>query len=327
MKYLFNLLLFLFFATVGLAQDDSLNYNLYRQKVVLYTDIGYKSMPFTIKTDFAGSVKSLAYKHNYRTLLGFGIAYKWFSLRLGFALPGHLKAVSRYGKSNYGDLGFKFSIKKTFWDVDLRLNNGYAIKDAYKWNDTLNKLNPNDIRYQVKTASFSINSWYFLSKQFKMQPVFGITGDFRRSTGTIFLKTTLNFFGVSADRGGIIPTELADSLNTKTYSSAISAVDMGLVPGYAYVYRLKNWQTSVFAGLGGVMQSKFYVVNGATRSFAGLAARVDFRLITGFSKPKSFIWLVTDFDIKSIGFDLGKFSYQQTFYSIALVGGFRFGKK
>lgn len=307
------------------SQHDTLNYSLYKDKIVLYSDLGFKSAPFSIKYNYPNGIKRLHYKHNIKAVLGFGIAYKWFGLRIGFSLPGELKPVSRFGRSNFTDFGVKFNIKQTFWDVDLRVYNGYVIKDAYKWNDSLTALTPNDHRPDTRTASFSINSWYFRSKQFKMQSVLGIAGDFRRTTGTWYFKSTLNFFGVGTDKGAIIPEELSDSADTKTLATAASALDLGLVPGYAYVYRKGYWQASVFGGLGGVIQSKFFAAGVVTRGFLGLAPRIDLRFTAGFSKSNYFIWLLSDFDIKSISFK--DMRYTQTFYNISVCGGYRFNKK
>jgi hypothetical protein len=57
----------------------------------------------------------------------------------------------------------------------------------------------------------------------------------------------------------------------------------------------------------------------------GLAPRYDVRLIFGHSKPTYFIFLVTDFDNKSIRFS--DLIVRQYFYSVKLVGGYRFPTK
>ena len=74
-------------------------------------------------------------------------------------------------------------------------------------------------------------------------------------------------------------------------------------------------------GLGLVLQSKLYTFDGTTRSFLGLAPRVDFKIIGGINKPKYFIMFVSDFDNKSIAFN--DFTYKQTYYNLRLVGGVR----
>ena len=60
---------------------------------------------------------------------------------------------------------------------------------------------------------------------------------------------------------GIIPPFLVDNSNAKTEASIYSAIDFGIIPGYAYVTRFKNWQISGWLGFGAVVQSKFYTLN------------------------------------------------------------------
>jgi len=310
----------------ALAQDDTLNYRLYRNNLVLYTDLGFKAAPFNINYDgFPNGLKTLHFRHNIKPALGLGIAYKWFALRIGFGLPLELKPVSRFGHVQFTDIGFKFNVKRTFWDLDVRSYRGYVIRNAYEWNDTLNALNPNDVRPNTQAISFSLNCWYFKSEQLNMHSVFGIRGDFKKSTGTWYYKSTLNFFGVGNAGSPIITSVLADTNVTKTTARLASALDIGFVPGYAYIKRKDHWQAAIFGGLGAVIQTKTFVVDSIQRSFVGLAPRIDLRFIAGYSKPKYFFWFVTDFDIKSISFQ--GLSYRQTYYNLSLVGGYRFRER
>ncbi len=326
MKYAL-ILITLLISGSGFSQDslDSVPYNSYRDKIVLYSDLGFSSAPFSIRGDFDNNVNRLKYRHNQRLIMGLGFAYKWAALRIGFGLPVLLRPVSRYGPSNYIDLGFKFNFRQTFWDFELRNYNGYVLRDAYQWNDTLTSLNPNAKMPQTRSTSVSINTWYFRSKDFKMNYVLGKKGDYNRSHGTWYFKGTLNLFGSANDAGGLLPVELVDTTLNINRVSTITALDIGVVPGYAYVYRWENWQAAGFGGLGGVLQSKFFAAGGKNRGFLGLAPRIDLRFIVGYSKAKYFLWLHANFDVKSIRFrDL---SYQQTYNTIRVIGGVRLDKK
>jgi hypothetical protein len=66
-------------------------------------------------------------------------------------------------------------------------------------------------------------------------------------------------------------------------------------------------------------------VDGESRSFTGLQPRYDIRFIGGYSVPKYFVFLVTDFDNKSIKFNT--LTYNQTIYTLRLVGGIRLEPK
>lgn len=317
--------LVLFISVVSRAQNDSLPYESYKNKIVTYSDFGYTSGPFSIKYDYPGATEKLKYRNNYKNVLGFGICYKWFSLRLSFALPGNAKSEDKFGKTTYFAIGSNFTIKKFYWDLDIKTFGGYAIKNAYHWNDTLSPSIPNDIRPNTKSFGVSVNTWYFRDKHFKMSAIIGITGHYLREVKTWYLKGTFNIYGIGNESSSIIPTPLTDPLNTKTSSTSYSAADIGVIPGYAYVNRKNNWQYSGLFGLGAVLQSKFYTVNGTTRGFLGLAPRYDIRFIGGYSVPRYFVFLVTEIDNKSIRFN--DLVYRQSFYSIKLVAGIRFNVK
>ena len=310
------------------SQGDSLPYEMYKEKVVLYTDFGYTSAPFSISNNFPFGVKELKYRNNYKGVIGYGMCYKWFSLRLFHALEGDSKSEEKYGKTRYSGFGFTFNVKKSYWDVDFRTFKGYSILKAESWNSALSKDQPNLIRPATKSVGFSINTWYFFNKNFKMQAVLGKKAHFTREVKSWYLKSTFNAYGISNDTIGapsVIPTILTDPNNSKTLSNSFSAVDFGVIPGYAYATRKNNWQVSGLFGLGAVIQSKQYIVNGNPRAFIGLAPRYDVRLVGGYSVPRYFVFLVTDIDNKSIRFN--QLVYRQSFYSIKLLAGIRLNTK
>lgn len=325
LRIVFFLLMISIGSSYSQETSDSLPYQLYKERVVLFSDLGFNSAPFSIKDNFLEGESTLRFKHNLQLGLGLGVMYKWFSLRVGFGLPGTLRPKSRFGKSQFTDLGLSFNVKKTYWNIDLRRYSGYAIVNAKKWNDTLNDLKPNLIRPNTKSTSFSINSWYFKDKNFKIPAVFGKVGHYKKPLGTWYVKGTLNFFGIDNGTEPLTPTELIDSTQSKSYAHTIAALDLGVVPGYAYVGRIDNWQFSAFGGLGGVVQSKIYTFDQTTRGVLGLAPRLDMRFIAGYSRPKYFFWIVTDIDVKSIRFR--EMRYNQVYYKFKVVGGIRLKKK
>jgi hypothetical protein len=327
MKIWIFILLPVFFCVESNAQEspDTLPYSLYKDRVILFSDLGFSAAPFTLKDNFSEGQEKLKYKHNLKLSLGLGVMYKWFSLRIGFGLPGTLRPKSRFGNTQITDLGLTFNFKKTFWDIDGRNYYGYSIVDANHWNDTLNNLTPNLIRPTTRALSFSTNVWYFQNKHFKMPAVIGKVGHYNTAEKTWYLKGTLNFFGISNEAKALAPVELIDTTQTKSSAHTIAAVDIGVVPGYAYVGRINHWQFSAFGGLGAVIQSKIYTVGQSTKGLLGLAPRLDLRFIVGYSKPDYFVWFVTDFDVKSIRFQ--EMRYNQTFYSLKVVAGVRLKKK
>lgn len=296
----------------------------YRDNHIIYSDLGFNTAPVTLRYPFATAIKKIKLRNNFNPVLGLGYSYKWFNLRLGITLPASVRSEDQFGKTTYFDLGFDFSLKRLFFDIDLHIYSGYAFKNATKWNDTLTKEQPNSIREDIGTASFSVNTWQFWSDDFKINAFRGKSAAYVKDAQTFYLKYTVNLHGINSNFG-LVPTELRDSSVTKTLSNSFTAFDFGVVPGYAYVNRYKQFQIGAMVGLGLVIQSKFYVTNEITRGFLGLAPRYDIKLIAGINKPKSFLMLVTDFDNKSIRFN--DLVYRQSYYSIKIIGGLRFVSK
>lgn len=254
--------------------------------------------------------------------MGLGIHYKWFGLRLGGSLIGNVRSVAKYGQTNYFDIGFDFTIKKTFTELDFRIYNGYSIKDANRWNDTLDEANPNLIIPSLRSTDLSLSIWYFNNKGIHMSAIKGKTGLYHGKADSWYLRSMIDIYGVGTGGAPIVPSELHDSLNTKLRSHNIAAFELGSIPGWIHVNNESNWQYGLIGGLGPVLQAKSYTYDDLTRSFVGLALRYDLRLLAGYNVPKYFILLHANFYNKSIRFSNLKF--HQNYYTIRLVGGYRF---
>jgi hypothetical protein len=295
----------------------------FRNYKVWYLDLGFNNAPFSINfKNNLGTREYLYYRNNLRSVIGFGFSYKWFALRLAVNLPGHMKPVSKFGKTKYIDLGFEFKTKMRFLDIQIHDYVGYAIKNAYMWDSILTKdTQPHYISESTKALSFSVNAWRFFNNKIILNALRGKTAMYSKKEQSFYLKSTFNIHGISSSKS-LIPEQLIDFSNTKTSAKTITAFDFGILPGYVYVDRYRNFQFSGMFGFGPVLQYKSYSNNDFYRAFLGLSPRIDIRLNVGYNVEKYFINLITEFDNKSIRFtDL---TYRQTFYMIKLVGGIRF---
>jgi hypothetical protein len=306
------------------GQENALN-TICTDKITVYSDFGFASAPMSFVYQFDQEVEDLQYKNNLSPSFGLGFAYQWFNLRLNFALNNTKRAASRFGNTRHVDLGINFQIKQVYSELSVKAYNGYAITEAYEWNDTLNELRPNLILPNAGTFSFSLNTWVFNNKEFKMASVYGRSSYFSKSTKTWYVKPTINLFGVSNQGETLFPSQFHQSTKDISRITSMTAFELGLVPGYAQVIRYQDFQFSAFAGLGGVVQIKAYQTADNSRGFLGLAPRVDLRLTAGYYNTKYFLCLSSEIDNKSIRFqDLGM---RQLHYSIRLTGGIRFNKK
>lgn len=313
------------FSMGGIWSQKTYNIVDFKDQHVLYTDIGISPAPFNLYYPFTSEIRSLKYKNNFKPILGLAYAYKWFSLRLAFpVLPG-FRNEARFGRTQQFSLGFDYNFKRLYTDFDFRINTGYAIKNALNYDSAFTDANPNDIMPNLGSLNLSVNLWYFNHDDFKMNALQGKRAHFNGEVHTWYLKGTLNFFGITNDKNSIIPDALIDVNHSKTGSSAFSSLDFGVIPGYAYANRINRWQFSGWAGIGPVIQSKFFVLSDNLNGFLGLAPRYDIRFVGGYSSDQRFLLLAAHFDNKSIRYQ--SLRYDQYFYTLRLVAGIRIPPK
>jgi hypothetical protein len=314
---------FLLIFNFGLCQTDSSSkITDFKKNLIVYSDLGFTSAPFTISYPFSNEINQITYKNNFKTFLGLGVSYKWFSLRVGFPILSSFRPIEKYGNTKQFNFGFDYSLYKMYCDLEFKYLEGYSLQKANRWDTSMT---PNDIQGNLASFNLALNTWYFHDKDFKMNALLGKRAHYNREVKTWYIKGTINLFGLDNKNNTLIPEQLIDDSNSKTAITSVQSFDFGLIPGYAYVNRINNWQFAGWFGFGPVIQSKFYSYSGNSRAFLGLAPRYDFRIMGGYSKSEYFIFLVTDFDNKSVRFtDL---VVRQYFYSIKLIGGYRFGVK
>jgi len=316
--------LFVLFTYSVSSQSNSNILDFHDVKIVS-AETGYTTSPFTVNYPFNKSISEISYKNNLAPFIRLGFYYKWFALRFSIPNIANIRDKSNYGQTKQYNLGVDFTHKKVYYDFEFKYIHGFALKDAYRWDSSFDAIHRNAIQPKIQSLNISANAWYFHHKDFKMGALLGKRSYYTKLVHTWYLKGTMNFFGVDTKEGGLIPTQLYDSQNSKTMSSTFSAFDFGVIPGYAYVNRIKNWQIAGWAGFGPVIQAKYYQLNGDFHGYLGLAPRYDIRLMGGYTTPTHFLFLVTDFDNKSIRFN--ELVYRQYFYTIKIVGGYRFPKK
>jgi hypothetical protein len=325
-----NMKSFLFFLHVSLiafvrGQGQPVAVKDFKDQHVIYLDLGFSPAPFSISYPFTNEVGKLKYKNNFKPILGLAYAYKWFSMRVSFpVLPG-VRSIEKYGKSKQFGIGFDYNFKRLYTDIDFRIVQGYAIKNALAFDTSLSANEPNRIYPQLSTRNLSFNLWYFNTDDFKMTALQGKRAHFEKQVHTWYVKGTLNYFRVTHGSQDIIPSLLQDPQQSKTSAQSYSALDFGVIPGYAYANRINNWQFSGWAGIGPVIQSKFYTIDPGAQGFLGIAPRYDIKFVTGYSTPERFILLAGNFDNKSAAFT--NLTYRQFFYTIRLVVGLRIPPK
>ena len=318
-----NKIFLIYFAFVGycLGQTNSVALSDFKNQHVLYTDFGISPAPFSLSYPFSSAENEIKYKNNFKPILGLGYAYKWFSMRIAFPILPGVRSSEKFGESRQFGVGFDYAFKRLYMDFDLRAIQGYALKNALDFDTSFTKEAPNLLLPNLGSINLAMNLWYFNHDDFKMNALQGKRAHFEKEVHTWYLKGTLNYFGVGNGNDPIIPTLLQDVTQSKTSALSYASLDFGAIPGYAYANRINNWQFSGWAGIGPVIQTKFYTLPNEANGFIGLAPRYDIRFVGGYSTEKNFVLITTTFDNKSIAFN--NLNYRQYFYTIRVVTGVR----
>lgn len=323
MKTGLSILVFLFSVYHSFAQNDSLPYSVYSDKIVVHTSLSYKDAPFNLKSDF-GDFNKLKYRANLNLIHGIGIAYKWFAININYKIPSYLRNRSKYGTTKYFDLGFQFNLKSWYFRVDFHDYIGYGIKNAGIISDTLPLTSSNYyLNDDLQSISIGINAYHFFNHDLRMKAATGIVGRYTEPVHGLYLRLTTNLNAITAPNGLIPYAYLNTDLSIHS-ATTISSFDFGVIPGYAYINNLDGWQFGVFAGLGALVQVKSFKYANQNRSFLGLSPRIDLKVQMGYNVEKWFLMVTSSVDQKRISFS--NLTYNQAYYYVRLTYGYRFTK-
>ncbi len=303
------------------AQQNALE--SFRERPVMYADLGYNANPFFLKGNFGQDVTELSFKNNFSPFLGIGFAYKWFHLRLGFPVIGNVRSTSKFGQTTQYNFAYDLTFKNVWYDFELKSTFGYALKNAGNLDASGSNQKPHLILPKARSLNFMLNGWYFKNPAFQMNGLLGKRAHYTKEILTWYIKGTMNYFGSANKNGSLVPLQIQNTQVPIQALTKLDAFDFGVVPGLAYVNRKNDWQIGGWIGLGPVVQIKGYETPTFTKVLIGLAPRIDLRIMGGYSSDERFFFIVTDFDNKSINFE--QIRYRQLYYAIKIVAGYRFG--
>lgn len=307
------------------GEETRASYNFYRFHPIAMTDIGFSTAPFTMKYKFQNNIQRIHYDHNNKMMIGLGFSHNWFSLRLGAALLGNFKPKHLFGRANYIDIGAQFTVKRVYAEVDLKYYAGYVVRNAFQWDPNYNLKTPNDLSQDIHVRTISAKAWYLHNRDFRMDPFYGNRGNYNKQVMTWYLAGRFEVHGLNNNAGPIVPEVLHDSTNTKTSADALNAVEIGIIPGYGYVTRVKNFQFGFMAAAGPRIQFKNYQVREEKTNLAGVVARYDFKAVFGYNVPRYYVMAHVELDNKSIHF--GSFKYNQSYIYFKVQTGWRFNER
>jgi hypothetical protein len=312
----FQLLSFLL-STAVYSQTDSLKFRHYNNQVTVYSLTGFNASNVAIKQKF-GDQKRQRFLFNPPLLLGFGVAYKGIDLSLTRRLPNHLMSSSRYGKSDYFDFKFKFSLARIHWAFRAQKYSSFALLNHQFPDAELQA--PHLFLTDFSTFSLNLDARYFFKKEFSYKAAMGFSGEYLSDFFTPYIYGYTGGSNVKHRGNTLLPAYLQDPAASISLSEKVGCFEFGAIPGAAFVKRHNNLQGMLLLGWGPLIQTKWHAGGPSSRAFFGLSSRTDLQLSLGYHKSSWFVQVISEFQFRRINFR--QMNVQQYYYDLRIFFGY-----
>jgi hypothetical protein len=222
------------------------------------------------------------------------------------------------------DFNATFTYKKVNFRIELQSYTGFVFLNQ-RDKDTAFIATKHGYHPDFRTTSLSLNSRYFFKEDFHYKSALGLFGEYKENAWSPYVYGYLGGISVFNDGDYLLPDFARTESVGNSNSIRMNAIDVGLIPGMAFVYR-KNWfQATALVGFGPLIQVKNFRTPNNNRGYLGLSNRTDLQLIFGIQKDIWFLQFMTEFKFRRI--NIRAINFQEYFYDVRLVGGYRFPER
>lgn len=300
-----------------IAQKDSVIYKHYNDFITVYSLTGYNATNVSINPRF-GDIDRQRYFFNPPLLFGLGVTYKGLDIGFTRRLPVHLINSSRFGKSDYFDFKFKFSVRRLHLAFRAQKYSGFALLNHKYPDEDLPK--PHLLMTDMSTFSLNMDARYFFKKDFSYKAALGFSGEYLSDFFTPYIYTYSGGSNVKNRKNPLLPDYAQDLSASISNSSRFGCFEFGAIPGIAYVKRHRNVQGMILMGWGPLIQTKWHGNSENTRVFFGLSSRTDLQWSVGYHKDRWFFQLMSELQFRRMNFR--QMNVQQYYYDLRLFFGY-----
>lgn len=300
----------------GYAQDDTGLFRNFKDKITLYSLTGFNGSTITINPKF-GELDKQRYLLNPPLLFGLGVAYKGLDIGFTRRLPIHLMNTSKYAKSDYYDLKFKYSWKKLHFAARFQRYKGFSLLNHQYTDPTFSV--PHLGLEELTTFSTNLDVRYFFKKDFSYKSALGFSGEYLKDVLTPYLYGYTGGSSIKNPLNPLLPDYAQDSMASISKSSVVGCVEFGAVPGIAYVKRQKNLQAMMLIGWGPLIQTKWYRAENS-RAFFGFNGRTDVQWSITYRQEHWFLQVLSEIQFRRVNFRQMK--VQQYYYELRVYFGY-----
>lgn len=294
-------------------------YALYKDNITFYTLSGYNSTNIAFKPKFS-ELNKINYTFNPPLLLGFGASYKGIDLGITRRIGAHLLNSKKFGKSDYFDFKLRFPIKRIHFAIRFQLYEKFSLKNQQYAPEIV--LDKNLFLPNFSALSINIDARYFIKKDFNYSAALGFSGHYNVDFFTPYLYSYAGASGIAhrSNLQGLFPGYAVDSGVDISQSDLVSCLEIGALPGIAFVKKHQQWQGLLLLGWGPLIQSRSYQSENNNRSFFGFTSRADLQISIGYHGERWFTQIMSEFQFRRMNFTQVK--VQQYYYNLRLYFGY-----
>ena len=261
------------------------------------TDIDVVVNPIGKEKDFR-----IKLQPNVKGQAGCAFGFKYFTLALGFQLPGTESDEKRFGKSQYYDFSFGYFQRKFGGEIYYRYFQGMQ--------RGRNDFASETIRPDIYLSNGGLNFFYAANhKKFSMRSAFAQQEQQIKSAGSFLLLSNFQFRNLLADSSIIAPIiDNEPNFSDLTGLKQMRFITLSLRPGYGYNFLSKTgrwfFSPSAFLGLG----TGWYTSQSNAGFKTGLPIDAAFhaRVFTGYNHPR---WYISAFYAHDSNINIFKSSF------------------
>ncbi len=309
---LISLFLLASFLSHGQNKTDSVYIVDYKDQLVLRTFIKQKFNELKIEDDKKN--RSVHYKPNALSSIGFGGNYKWLGLDVAFKNKSSEKDTEVYGRTQSFDLLANMYLRRFAIDLFFVRYKGYYLTNSDDFNAP-EVIIDNDLKSGVTGASAF---YIFNHKKFSFRASHLHNERQLKSAGSFIAGLYFSHSYIASD-SSLVPPKFRDDFNEASLINKGDFTQIGLQFGYAHTLVLKKFYTSLALslGIGGQTNETHNLITKEINKNTYGTSKVHTRLAAGYNSIRfqSGLQLVMDTFVLGPSDD-STFSYS--------VGSFRF---
>lgn len=315
---------FLLFSYGGSAQLDTTYIDKMKGVNSVQTYTAVRSIPFLLRSRLdlpSGTPRSAIFVPNAKILQGVGFTWKWLTLKYAFETPLTFLERSRFGGSDFFNLGVNINTHFLHMDLEFRRNAGYS--DINQENYDSNWFDGKDYFHRRDTKAFQLsgNTVILFSSKYSYNANFNFKGRQKKSAISFLMQGTLRHQRLFSDTLLIAPQmeeafgRWGDLLETRTTL-------VGIMPGFGAALVKNNWFWSPMISGGPALQIHRNFTYTRENVIPDIGPVLDARFSAGYNGEKFYTGLIGAYEFNFVFLrDLFHMSY---YNNISWHIGYRF---